>query len=286
MKVMIDADVLQYEAAFAAQRTVYTYQKQQFNGAEEAKLFCEEADLDYRLLRKEGEITSHVEELSPADAKMILRAKIDKIVRNTGATQWDLLLSGKDNYRVRIAKTKGYKANRADTPKPVHFDWVGQCLLDWGAEVVEGIEADDAIGIALTRDRDAVCATIDKDLNMIPGYHYDWNKGIKYRVNEPDAIWYFHRQMLMGDATDNIPGVPGWGEQKATNAMAPYRTARAAEGWAKVQEVYIAGPYEFKDGTKTPDDYMEYLTEQGGLLWIMRRPDEFWTPQLHETRYV
>lgn len=286
MRVFIDGDVLVYHSAFAAQKTRYTYKGQTFEDAETAKLFCEEANLDYRQLRKDGEIADYVEVFDEATAKMMLRQNIDRVLRAVGTNDHDIILSGKDNFRFRIAKTKGYKANREDVPKPVHYGFVRRTLESWGAEVVEGIEADDAIGIAMGQDRTACLATIDKDLNQIPGRHYDWNKGIKYVVSEPDALWFFHRQMLTGDSTDNIPGVPGWGEKKANLAMEPYRRCSAREGWDKVREVYISGPFEFKDGTKTPDDFEEYLAEQGGLLWLMRRPDEFWTPELHERTYV
>jgi hypothetical protein len=105
-------------------------------------------------------------------------------------------------------------------------------------------------------------------------------------VPELDSLWFFHRQLLMGDATDNIPGIPGWGEAKATRALEPYRRCRPVDGWAKVQEVYLTGPFEFKDGSTTPDDLIAYLAEQGGLIWIQRRPDEVWTPAYYEKEYV
>lgn len=286
MQLYLDADVLCYESAFASQKTLYTYKTQEFPDSKAAQEYCTENDLDYRALRREGEITSHIEVLPEAAARMITQQKLDKIIRATGATKWDLLLSGQDNFRFRVAKTRGYKANRDEVPKPEHYAYVRALLESWGAEVVEGIEADDAMGIAICAEPTACLATIDKDLNCIPGLHYNWDKGIKYKVGLADSIWYFHRQMLMGDSTDNIPGIPGTGETKATKIMEPYRHCRASEGWAAVQQAYLAGPFEFKDGTTTPADVSEYMAEQGALLWIQRRPDEFWTPQLHEKVYV
>ena len=52
-------------------------------------------------------------------------------------------------------------------------------------------------------------ATLDKDLDGVPGWHYVWKgkrEGVFY-VTETEADRFFYTQMLTGDATDNIPGL-------------------------------------------------------------------------------
>ncbi len=129
-----------------------------------------------------------------------------------------------------------------------------------------------------------IIATIDKDLNQVPGRHYDWNKGIRYTVSRELGLWYFLRQMLLGDATDNIPGVPGLGEKKADALLDPYR-ADPEGAWREVIRQYNMGPFKFKDGTITayPGDY---LTEMGRLLWMQRQVGEQWSPGLFEDKYL
>ena len=67
---------------------------------------------------------------------------------------------------------------------------------------------------------DYIICSPDKDLNQIPGLHYDYrsktdpgtqeNSGT-IMITDPDAHWNFWTQMLTGDETDNVAGVPGLG---------------------------------------------------------------------------
>lgn len=280
-KLYIDADVLVYESAFAAQKTIYLYLDQQFPDSEQCKAYCEANKLDYRQLRKDGAISTRVEVLPEAAARNIVRMKLDAILQSCQSRDYDLLLSGDSNFRDDVAKTKGYKANRLDTPKPAHYQFVRSLMIqELKATVVVGIEADDAMGISLTENPEGVICSIDKDLNMLPGRHYDWGKGIKYRVSPAQALYWFHKQMLTGDPTDNIPGIPGLGDKKAEKLLDGTRDDARA-GWKVVLGEHNKGPFKFKDGSNTgyPGDYIK---EQGLLLWIQRQPDERWTPELHE----
>lgn len=284
-ELLIDADVLVYESAHAAQKTNYTYLDKRFPDAAQCKAWCEENKKDYKALRKSGAITTQVEVLPESVCRNILRAKIDGILNEVGCPKHRLILSGDGNYRDAIAKTKGYKANRADTPKPQHYLFVRALVLEMGAELTTGIEADDALGIHMTQHPDWVICTIDKDLNMIPGRHYDWNKKIKYMVPEAEAQRWFLRQLLTGDTTDNIPGLPGMGEVKANKILDPLR-GNVGGMWKAVLAEYNKGPFKFKDGTETAFPQADYLNEQGALLWIQRRPGEHWTIDHYTKEYI
>lgn len=273
-QLYIDADVLVYESAFAAQKTKYKYKRETFPDADSAKVFCENNELDYKALRKDGTITSEVEVLPESAARNILRMKIDRITDTCKSERTTLLLSGDSNYRDDVAKTKGYKANRANTPKPQHYEYIRSLCIEWGAIVVSGIEADDAIGISMSKDKEGVICTIDKDLNQIPGRHFDWNKGILYNVPSLDSHRWFLRQLLTGDATDNIPGLPKYGDVKAANILDPIKHDHEAM-WEAVKAEY-----------KKCEMDETYLNEQGCLLWIQRKPDERWTSKYYTKQYV
>jgi len=273
-KLYIDCDVLVYESAFASQKTKYKYKRESFPDAESAKTFCENNELDYKALRKDGAITSEVEVLPESAARNILAMKIDRITNTCKSENTVLLLSGDSNYRDEIAKTKGYKANRANTPKPQHYEYVRKLCIEWGATVVSGIEADDAMGISMTKDKEGVICTIDKDLNQIPGRHFDWNKGLLYNVPSLDSHRWFLRQLLTGDSTDNIPGLPKYGEVKAATILDPLKADHEAMWDAVLAEYKACGMSK------------DYLDEQMQLLWIQRKPDERCTSTYYAKQYV
>lgn len=282
----IDADVLLYEAAHASQKTTYYYKDQVFKDADQAKDYCAENELDYRTLRKEGAITSQVNVLPEHVAETILRQKIANVRNAIVHSEWSLVLSGGDeNFRDEVAVTRGYKANRSNTPKPFHYDYVRALLHQHPRTICQpGIEADDVLGIALTDDPEAVLASVDKDLCQISGRHYDWGKELKFYVKPEDALYFFHLQCLTGDATDNIPGVPGLGPKKAVALLKDCRDNPKMQ-WSRVVEEYHGNPLKFTDGTviTNRDDY---LNEQMRLVWILRKADEIITKDYYETTYL
>ena len=140
-----------------------------------------------------------------------------------------------------------------------------------GALEVHGMEADDMIGIRVYDDPDRhVVCTIDKDLNMIAGLHYDWSKLIKYRVSEHDAHRFFLMQLLKGDSTDNIGGLPKFGDKKAEKVV---NDAITEGGLLRAIDVII----DMYEKHSPVDDWKDYLNEQGRLLWIKRdRKEPLW----------
>jgi hypothetical protein len=173
-------------------------------------------------------------------------------------------LTGKDNYRHDIAKTKPYKGNRKDAPRPVHLHSLREYLITaWDFRVADGQEADDAIGIHATLTRDnSIIVSIDKDLDMIPGHHYNPVKKDHYYVNDKDAIKNFYRQILTGDKVDNVQGLRGIGPKKADKILGDFDTDLAM----------------YEAVLKAYDGDAERVLENGQLLWIRRRKDEIWQP--------
>ena len=189
---------------------------------------------------------------------------VEELVMIQDVGDYQGYLTGSNNYRKEIAKEAPYKGNRV-AAKPEHYDLLREYLtLSWGFEMVDGQEADDAIGIeAYKSEEDSyLITTIDKDLDMIRGWHYNFIKGIRYHVDECDTLRWFYTQVLTGDRVDNIPGLKGIGPKKAEKIL-----GEATEEGELFQAVL-----------KAYDNDLARLTEMGQLLWIRRKEGELWTP--------
>lgn len=164
-------------------------------------------------------------------------------------------LTGKNNFRYTI--NPEYKANRKDKPKPIHLQTCREYLIkEYGAIVTDGIEADDALGIHQTADT-AICS-IDKDLLMIPGHHYNFVKKEYKEVSELDGLKAFYRQMLIGDTSDNVFGVKGIGPVKAGKLIDSCTTEK--EMYSIVEDLY--------------GDEQDRFSINADCLWIMRNKGE------------
>lgn len=147
------------------------------------------------------------------------------IFQATNATHY-LGAIGKPNdkcFRYSIAKHKPYKGTRSKEPEEwvVRFKpGIVQHLREsWKFCWFEGLEADDLVSLTAEQHvlvgRDFVVCSPDKDLRQIAGTHYDYKKQDFADVDDRQADRNFWMQMLTGDDSDNIAGVPGIGPKKA-----------------------------------------------------------------------
>lgn len=192
----------------------------------------------------------------------IVIARCDKTMQDildvTGATSYLGWLTGSNNFRKDI--NPEYKANRKDKPLPKFLNLLREHLVtNWQAQVTDGIETDDAIGIALTQYPDAIVCSYDKDLDMLPGKHYNWYKGVEYEITSIEGIRHFYKQLLIGDRADNIIGVDGIGKVKA----------------AKLLD-HLELESDMLDCVKDKYDSMERLAMNGACLWILREENKPW----------
>jgi 5'-3' exonuclease len=194
-----------------------------------------------------------------------VNSMIKTILEQTGANEYQLFLGGENNFRHDIATLKIYKGNRDPNHKPFFYHELREYLVNtWGAEVIDGMEADDMLGIC--QELDTIIVTTDKDLDMIPGTHYNWKKKRSYWVTEEEGIYNFYKQLLTGDTTDNIIGVPGIGDIKSERILKPFRDEE--DYFWDVLEEYNK-KYAFP---------MEALIENARLLWILRNDGQIWEP--------
>lgn len=156
-------------------------------------------------------------EIEPLESA-IFRANdlLYRIVNTTQADQYRVFISGDRNFRKLLYPD--YKAHRADIPKPVYLDPLRELLVrEWKAEIVDGYEADDGIGMA-HNEQSIICSN-DKDFKQLAGNHYNPVKDEFEVVDSLTASYNFYHQMLKGDAADGVRGVDGIGDVKAKRAL-------------------------------------------------------------------
>jgi len=174
---------------------------------------------------------------------------------------WELFLTGKGNFRYDYAETAPYKGNRTGAEKPKHYLLLREYLnLSWGADIVDGMEADDMLAIRATeKGDDSVMVTLDKDLDQVVGWHYNFAKKLRYYITKDQGLLNFYKQFLVGDAVDNIKGVRGIGDKRAQKLL---QDKTEHEMWSIVVE-HLGE---------------DRALENGRLLYMLRSLDDVFTP--------
>jgi 5'-3' exonuclease len=228
-----------------------------------------------------------------------INTTIKRLLKSAEVEDYRIFLGDdkKSNFRYKVAVTQPYKASRTDNRRPFYEKEMRAYLFDkYDAELVTGMEVDDVLGIEQT-DKTLLC-TNDKDLWMIPGWHFDpekgkirsYKNGSKYELKShlDSAIFYitdpgflqlklvgkkqkiigggqlwFCAQLLLGDSTDDIPGVPGYGPVKTYRALQDVETYK--QGIQKVWKIY---QNVFNNTAEAR------LKEVAQLLWIKRNYKE------------
>ena len=169
-----------------------------------------------------------------------------------------------------------YKGNRKGMPEELHeqVPVLKEVLQSMHIRTAElpGYEADDVIGtyaktaekdgvevVILSGDRDLLQLASDTTLVAIPKtksgmtqieYYYAKDVQEAYQVTPAEFI---ELKALMGDSSDNIPGIPGIGEKTATNLIVKYHSLENA--YAHVDEI---------KPNKARENLKEYI-EQGRM---------------------
>ncbi len=169
-----------------------------------------------------------------------------------------------NNFRYKVATTHPYKGNRKDKEKPKHFEMLKEYMLDhWECEIAKGMEADDAMG-KYQKIKSTIICTIDKDLDMIPGWHYNWKRYEIYNVSRWSAQKHFWTQMLTGDSTDNIKGI---------YRVGPVKAAKILEGVDCEMDLYAKVVYVYCE--EFGDIAQQRFNENYDLLMIRGAPVHF-----------
>jgi 5'-3' exonuclease len=160
---------------------------------------------------------------SPALCKRDLDNRLKEIMSDVEALNGAVFIKGADNFRYHVAVD--YKGNRKDNIEPEVKDRI-EMLYEYSKDFCiesDGAEADDYCGIAVTlakqEDKSYIVCHIDKDLDMIPGWHYNFRKKEFYEITPEQGYYNLMKQILTGDATDNIQGIKGMGPKTAEKTL-------------------------------------------------------------------
>ena len=266
---LIDGDVLVYRIGFACQKKKYKVMWTDIG----MSFTCDTEKEALKLLGdKEGEgyIKTITDVLDQKTVVRMLKNQIDSIVKNSKSTGHKIFLTGSGNFREDVAISYPYKGNRkADKPK--HYSFIRDYIMnELRGIIVTGQEADDVLAIEQMKDvKNTVICSIDKDLLMCPGKHYNIGTQRSLRATDPGDIKlekkkltgygfkWFCCQMLLGDNVDNIKGIRGLGDVRVHKLMVSRYTVKTM--WLRVRAVY-----RMKGLSR------ERLEENALLLWIRR----------------
>jgi len=219
----------------------------------------------------------HPEYTRKEDAKYLMQSwdnfkrKLDATMKKVYCDEFMMAVGGRDNFRLNMFPD--YKNNRHRNPKKQNkfVPMIRQLAVREGLAVFADYrEADDyirtwAIECART-GREYIVCTIDKDLRCIPGKYYNMMKEEMETITEHEAMRLYYEQLIMGDPTDNIPGLPGVGPKTARSLLLRCETKK--EYRKEVMALYRS----FYD-----DEWKDYLLSNGKLIHIQRHLNDFFT---------
>jgi 5'-3' exonuclease len=225
MKALIDGDIIAYRIGFA----------------------CQKKD------KETGLVTTDPKLYALHSTKLY----VNQIIEDCGCTSYTIYLTPKKTFRNKVRDD--YKGNRKGIAKPVHLDAIRTYLVNvYKAVVVNNIEADDALG--LKQIPTTMICSIDKDLLMCEGNHYNFVKKEFKQVTKEEGTRFFYQQMITGDSADNILGIKGLGKVKASKLLQD--TAR--KDWdSMIIDLYIE-EFGYDEGRNR-------CVQNSQLLWILQK---------------
>ena len=285
---LLDGDIVVFRCGFAAERNVWNlaWGKQSEGVFEGHKVFeYKKEALEHldkvcpgKYSRVEGDDYSlwAERELEPlSHALHGVKRLINRICADNDLnpdTDLKVMLSpGGQTFRHRIAEYRPYKGNRKVEHRPTYEKEIRKYIIEnYVTVIAEDEEADDLLAIEQTKlgPHDSIILTLDKDLDQVPGLKYNFMHDVGYDVTEEQANYNFCMQLLTGDTTDNIVGLPKVGPAAAAKAL------HGREGYDEMMQE-VMHMYQQKAPVS---DWQEYLREMGQLLWIRREPGQMWEP--------
>ena len=265
MKALVDLDLVVYRVGCACDNWYYEYNGVEYESSKLLKSY---------LKRETGDDVMAAEMYNQAIKKRKPEAWED--VRDSVVSfvedliepyqEYEGYITGKGNFRFEIATILPYKGNRDDSVRPFYYDEIRQLLVDaYGAKMSEGMEADDCLGLASKSG--TIILSVDKDLDQIPGWHYNWERDKKYFITEQEGAKVFYKQMLTGDMTDNILGLYGVGPKSALLSNIDKMDDEVEIRY------YIKQQYESRFGAYG----IPFLLENAKLLWVLQERENPFT---------
>ena len=278
MRALIDGDIVVYRCGFAAQSRIYNLSIPTYQG--DIPKFKYKKDMTAWLKENGREksdeydvkVDTVIEPVENAlnNVKTVLTEIKSFLSNRFGDVEMEVFLSGNTNFRDDIATIKVYKGNRDPLHKPHWYEEIKEYMKNvWNAEELDGIEADDMLADLQVEDgimQNTCIVSTDKDLDQLAGWHYNWVKDHLYEVSVEQAIHSKYIQILTGDRTDNIEGIPGLGPVGAEKCLEWCATVEDYE--QAVKEEY---EHFFSTTAKGIEKCNEYLMTWDEILEETRR---------------
>jgi len=180
---------------------------------------------------------------------------------------------GDSNFRDDVYDKYKWRRREAQAKNPdPYVPKLRQHVIEEGLAIpARYCEADDMVSIwaeeARAAGEDFIIFRVDKDLKMIPGKHFDMLHEQFMEITPLEAHRQFYQQLLMGDPTDSIPGLPKVGPVKAERALKECNSEEEMQ--ERVVDMYMQIYGE--------DDWRDQLLSNGKLLYIMKHPDDWFS---------
>ena len=249
--LLIDADVLAFEAAIVAEESIEWKEE----------MWTVHADMAMAKAR----VVNRVEEFKDM-------MKTDRVV---------MCLTDRANFR-RILNPD-YKANRSKSRLPIILRQVKQWIIEeFDGQMWPNLEADDVISILATdkeMDEETVIVSIDKDFKSVPGVFYDYNKGEYHHPTEEEADNFHLMQTIMGDATDGFSGVPRVGPVGAKKLL-----DKDGYTWETVVKAYEKAGLTEQDALMNA--WMARLLRADNYSFRTNTIKKLWTPRNYQTKDI
>ena len=245
--ILIDGDVLAYEAAFIAQKNIQW----------EEDLWTVHADV--------------------ARARGHIQERIDSFMERLEADSVVVALSDKTNFRRKLNPL--YKANRRATFRPIGLQPIRQWLTEkYQTECWRNLEADDVLSILATerpnrKDR-RIIVSIDKDFHGVPGHWYDFNKDEYNHPTTEEADCFHLIQTIAGDHTDGYKGVPGVGLLRARKYL-----DKEGYSWKSIIKAYTAT--ELPESEALMNAWMSRLLRKNEYCLTRKELFYLWMPETY-----
>src|SRR5512135_195765 len=190
------------------------------------------------------EVRLSTSEGMPTGALYVFSRMLMRLEEDNQPRRMAVVFDSKEGKNFRAQMFPDYKAHRKEAPEElsVQMEYFPKIVegLGWPVLAVPGVEADDVIATLVVEARkkgwDVVMYSADKDMmqligdgvTMIDALHqktYTREEVIKKMGVPPEKIPDF--LALVGDTSDNIPGIKGVGDKTAANLLDQYGTLDA-----------------------------------------------------------
>jgi DNA polymerase-1 len=153
-----------------------------------------------------------------SDVLRVFHNELNKVTKAMMEDDFILYFSSTENFRKKIYPDyKGHRMKR----KPLGYKrLVNYCRKNHNFKLIEGLEADDTIGIEATRfaDPSNIIVSPDKDMRQIPSALWNLTDDVVEITKDDGDRWHLI-QSLSGDPTDGYSGCPGIGVKRATELL-------------------------------------------------------------------